>query len=166
MMNAHVIRDHVAYNRWATLRLLDAARGLSHDQAVRDFGTADKSVAGTLAHIFASDRIWLARVREATPVLPPRTPGDSSMDVILARWPETLEDWRCWAESLKEGDVERAIRYTDLRGQEWKQPLWQIVFHAVNHSTHHRGQVAGFLRAMGQTPPSMDYILFVRQQGA
>ena len=32
------------------------------EELARDFKTADHSVAGTLAHIFASSRAWLARV--------------------------------------------------------------------------------------------------------
>jgi uncharacterized damage-inducible protein DinB len=75
-----------------------------------------------------------------------------------------IEGWRRWAESLGEGDLEAVLGYTDLRGREWRQPLWQIVFQVVNHSTHHRGQVSGFLRAMGRTPPALDFIVFVRQQ--
>jgi uncharacterized damage-inducible protein DinB len=32
----------------------------------------------------------------------------------------------------------------------------------VNHGTHHRGQVVGFLRALGHTPPVVDLIHFYR----
>jgi len=32
----------------------------------------------------------------------------------------------------------------------------------VNHATHHRGQVSGFLRAMGHAPPPLDLIAFYR----
>jgi len=43
-----------------------------------------------------------------------------------------------------------------------RTPLWQILLHVVNHATHHRGQVSGFLRAMGHTPPPLDLIAFYR----
>jgi uncharacterized damage-inducible protein DinB len=33
----------------------------------------------------------------------------------------------------------------------------------VNHGTHHRGQVAGFLRAMGKAPPPLDLMAFYRE---
>jgi uncharacterized damage-inducible protein DinB len=32
----------------------------------------------------------------------------------------------------------------------------------VNHGTHHRGQVSGFLRAMGLAPP-LDLVFYYRE---
>ena len=43
---------------------------------------------------------------------------------------------------------------TDTKGRPWKQPLWQVVQHMVNHGTHHRGQVSGFLRVWVTRRPS------------
>jgi uncharacterized damage-inducible protein DinB len=40
------------------------------------------------------------------------------------------------------------------------------LLHVVNHGTHHRGQVAGFLRSMGRKPPVLDLIAYYRQTGA
>jgi uncharacterized damage-inducible protein DinB len=34
--------------------------------------------------------------------------------------------------------------------------------HLVNHGTHHRGQISGFLRAMDHTPPPLDLIAYYR----
>jgi len=45
-----------------------------------------------------------------------------------------------------------------------QQPLWQVVLHAVNHGTHHRGQVSGFLRTLGHTPPVTDLSHFYRRR--
>jgi uncharacterized damage-inducible protein DinB len=42
------------------------------------------------------------------------------------------------------------------------EPDWKLVFHVVNHATHHRGQVAGFLRTMGRVPPPLDLIAYYR----
>jgi uncharacterized damage-inducible protein DinB len=36
----------------------------------------------------------------------------------------------------------------------------------VNHGTHHRGQVSGFLRVMGHTPPPLDLVFYYREQAA
>jgi len=33
-------------------------------------------------------------------------------------------------------------------------PRWQIVLHAVNHSTLHRGQIVTMLRTLGLQPPT------------
>ena len=38
-------------------------------------------------------------------------------------------------------------------------PLWQTLFHVVNHQTYHRGQVATLLRQLGTQPSPIDYLL-------
>ena len=50
--------------------------------------------------------------------------------------------------------------YSDMRGNPWRQPVGHLVLHVVNHATHHRGQVSGFLRAMGHTPPKIDLVFY------
>ena len=38
----------------------------------------------------------------------------------------------------------------------FRVPRWQIVLHAINHSTFHRGQIVSMLRALGVQPPNTD----------
>jgi uncharacterized damage-inducible protein DinB len=54
--------------------------------------------------------------------------------------------------------------YHDSRGNPWTTPRWKIVLHVVNHGTHHRGQVSGFLRTMGHKPPQLDLIAYYRER--
>src|SRR5271163_1352188 len=61
-VSAVALRSHLDYTAWASGLLLDTARQLSTEELNRDFGTADKSVLGTLVHTFAGDRIWLERM--------------------------------------------------------------------------------------------------------
>jgi uncharacterized damage-inducible protein DinB len=56
--------------------------------------------------------------------------------------------------------------FKDLQGKEWTQPLWELVLHVVNHGTHHRGQVSGFLRTLGKEPPQLDMSFYDRQKAA
>ena len=152
------LRQHLEYHGWATRRVLEAAAALSEEQLARDFGTADRSVVGTLAHICHADRIWLERVHGR--LNPARS--EARLAALQGEWPAVLEGWGQWAAGLTDEAAREPLAYQDLRGRAWRTAPWEIVLHLVNHGTHHRGQVAGFLRAMGHTPPPLDLIAFYR----
>jgi uncharacterized damage-inducible protein DinB len=159
------LRNHLEYTAWASKRLLDAVTGLSPEQLTRDFQTADRSIVGTLAHVYAGDRVWLARVTHAAPGSF-ISDADRDLSVLVREWPALLDRWRQWAAPFSDQDILAPVSYKDLKGNSYSQPAWQIVLHVVNHGTHHRGQVSGFLRAMGQTPPPLDLMAFYRAQAA
>jgi uncharacterized damage-inducible protein DinB len=63
-----------------------------------------------------------------------------------------------------EHDTQRIVTYKDLKGNEYSQPLWQMMQHLVNHSTYHRGQVVTMLRQLGAKPIGMDLVVFYRER--
>lgn len=154
-VSADTLQLQLDYTAWASQRLLDVAATLSHEQLTRDFQTADKSVLGTLSHIYAAERVWLslalaepgARFGDAEPC---------DLAVLQREWPALHQRWKQWLRDSCGADVARPISFQDLSGRPLAKPAWQVVLHLVNHATHHRGQVSGFLRAMGQTPPPLD----------
>ena len=160
-VSADTLRLHLDYSTWASRRLVDAAATLGAQELTRDFNTSDKNVLGTLAHVFAADRVWLARVKEETPG-PFITPEDRRLEVLQTDWPPLQQRWKLFEDQLSDQDVLAVISYRDTRGNPYQSPLWQILLHLVNHGTHHRGQVSGFLRAMGHTPPAVDLIAYYR----
>jgi uncharacterized damage-inducible protein DinB len=162
-VSADALRSHLEYNAWATLRLLDAAAELTPDELAHDFLTADRTVAGTLGHLFASERIWFARLTggEAPTYI---SAADRELATLRTEWPALFERWKTWAAGITDEHALEVIAYRDLRARHWKQPLWQLIMHVVNHGTHHRGQVAGFLRSLGRVPPPLDLVAYYRQQ--
>src|SRR5438067_5829691 len=66
-LTADALRLHLDYTAWTSGKLVAAASELSPEEATRDFGTADRTVLGTLVHIFAADRIWLGRIQGNPP---------------------------------------------------------------------------------------------------
>ena len=160
-ISAEVLRGHLDYTAWASRLLLDAAGRLSTEELTHDFRTSDRRVLDTLVHVFAADRIWLSRIHEN-----PRTSfvddSDRDLHVLQSEWPALHEQWKGWAASLTDSSVDTVLSYKDIKGNPYKRPLWQIVLHVVNHATHHRGQVSGFLRVMGHAPPALDLIYYYR----
>jgi len=140
---------------------MDAASKLTPGELTRDFGTADKSVIGTLVHVFGADRIWLSRIRgEGAGEFPGRPYHD--LAVLGPEWTALQAAWRDWAGRLTDDQCMQGLAYRDLAGKTWKTPLAGIILHVVNHGTHHRGQASGFLRTMGHVPPKLDLIAYYR----
>jgi len=159
--SADALRTHLDYTIWATGRLLEAAASLSPEELTRDFGTADKTVVGTLAHVYAADRVWMARIQGK---MPGKfiTDEDRDLRLLNREWPALLEVWRDWAAGLTDENVASEAVYQDLKGNPHTTQWWKIVLHVVNHGTHHRGQVSGFLRTMGHVPPPLDLMAYYR----
>ena len=162
IISADTLRMHLNYTTWASARLLEAAGKLSPEELSRDFGTADKNVVGTLAHIFAADRVWMARIHGEPPAKF-ITPEDRDLALLNREWPALLQGWKQWAGGLNDQSISQMASYQDLKGNPWTTPYLQIILHVVNHGTHHRGQASGFLRAMGHTPPALDLTWYYRE---
>ena len=165
VISADLLRTHLAYTAWASQRLVAAAAKLSPEELTRDFQTADRHVLGTLVHVYAADRIWLSRVTGA-PGGPFKTEADYQLSVLQNDWPALLDRWHQWASALSDQQAGAMLSYKDTKGNAYSQPLWQVILHVVNHGSHHRGQVSGFLRAMGHTPPPLDLAAYYREQAA
>ena len=163
VISAAALQDHIAYTAWASTRLVKAAEALSPEELTRDFKTADRSVLGTLVHIFAADRVWLGRLRNAPPA-EFVSASDYKLAVLQEQWPGVHAGWLQWASELTNEQAHAGFTYRDLKGNPWTQPIWQIVLHSVNHGTHHRGQISGFLRALGYIPPPLDLVRYYRDR--
>lgn len=54
------------------------------------------------------------------------------------------------------------IDYVTSKGQPFSNDVRGILFHVINHSTYHRGQIATEFRIAGIEPLATDYIFYKR----
>jgi uncharacterized damage-inducible protein DinB len=139
---------------------------LAPEELTRDFGTADRSILGTLVHTYAADRAWIGRIESAPPDTFLEPVVDMHLSVLQSDWPAVQQRWHTMASNLDDNTVQTVVSYTDTKGNPYQSTIQQIVLHVVNHATHHRGQVSGFLRAMGHRPPILDLMKHYREQQA
>ena len=59
-------------------------------------------------------------------------------------------------------DFDVRIDYENSEGRLFTNTLQDILFHIINHSTHHRGQIASDFRSKGIEPLPLDYVFYKR----
>src|SRR5690606_22895755 len=63
---------------------------------------------------------------------------------------------------LTDFDLDKTILYKNSKGQKFKNKISEILFHIINHSTYHRGQIASSFRQNNIEPLNTDYIFYKR----
>jgi uncharacterized damage-inducible protein DinB len=76
---------------------------------------------------------------------------------------EVGELWRKYLEASAPDDLTKTVSYKNSKGEPWTSTVEDVVTHVLFHSTYHRGQIASFMRASGDTPAYTDFIHAVRQ---
>lgn len=162
--SAAEIRELFAYDRWASRRILDTVSKLTHDQFTRDLGSSHPSVQATLAHLLAANWVWLERWGGRSPSGLPDAGWDvDTFEALRVKWTEVENAQREFVEGLADEELEHPLSYRNTRGEPFEQPLWQLLRHAVNHASYHRGQVVTMLRQLGAEAVSTDLVLFHRE---
>ena len=159
-MNLTDITILFAYNRWATSRLLEAARGVGSGDFTRDLKSSHGSLRGTLVHTLWAEWIWLQRWRGESPRRVFEQDHFPDVDAIAARWRDVARDQEAFITTLTEDRLLARLSYENLQGERWEYPLGHMMQHVINHSSFHRGQAVALLRQLGQTPPATDFLLF------
>src|SRR5262245_1276972 len=110
------LRMHVRYTAWATDRLVKAAAQLTPDELTADHGSANKSVLGTLVHVFGADRLWLSRV-VGTPRTSLLDDDESRFETLQIAWPAVLEQWDAHLAAQSDASVAEDVLYKSLAGK-------------------------------------------------
>src|SRR5262249_53705177 len=61
---------------------------------------------------------------------------------------------------LQRFDIETMIDYTNLKGAPMSDKILDMLFHVINHSTYHRGQIAMNFRETGLEPLATDWMVW------
>lgn len=110
-----------------------------------------------LAHLLAAHHIWNNRILEKTPQFEV-WPIISVINCAAINHDNVETSLKI----LEEVDITQMISYQNSKGQEFRNSVQDILFHVINHSTYHRGQIAKEFRNMGVEPENTDYIFYKR----
>lgn len=137
------------YNFFCNKKLIEECNALKK--------VPDKSLE-LFSHILNAHHIWNARLQGKTP----------DFEV----WqPQPLKDWgdlhyenqrNSFEIITNTDDFDKRIDYENTEGRLFTSTHKDILFHVINHSTHHRGQIAMNFRNNKLEPVALDYIFYKR----
>ncbi len=169
------IKLKAKYSRRMNVQVYESALQLSDDDLVADMGAFFGSINGVLNHILVGDLLWFSRFSKLSArygslvkILDLRQP--TSLSEILFN--DTAELWVCrqrvdalieaWSlTELEDQDGEQPLRYANAKGEVSTRRFSELVSHAFNHQTHHRGQVSTLLYQKGIDIGVTDYLMDV-----
>lgn len=153
----HLLLAHAGYSGWATGQILNACSPLDSDQLDLDCGASHTSILRTLRHMHDGERVWLRRLEDVkNDRLPRGSAPEHSFEYLVQSWPELGQGYRRWIESAPDGELTEEIVTILPDEMEFRVPRWQIILHAINHTSYHRGQIVTMLRMLGVQPPNTD----------
>ena len=153
------------YNVWANEQVLDAASRVAEADFIRDLKNSFASVRDTLTHIVWAEWIWLQRWKGVSPTLVFSPSDFPNVASLRERLHTVVVERSAFLKDLPAERLLRPMEYRNIKGAVWSYPLWQQLYHVVNHSTYHRGQVATMLRQLGATPAATDLLVYYDQGG-
>ena len=160
-MNTQVIRSLYRYSAWANGRILDTAAGLEAEQFLAPAGPGGESIRDTLVHTLCAQWLYLERWQGRSPRAMPAPSEFPDLARVRARWNEIERATGDFVEAVTDVRLAAPVQYENLQGVRWVYPLWQQMFHQVNHATQHRAEAAMMLTQAGRSPGLLDYLYFI-----
>jgi uncharacterized damage-inducible protein DinB len=162
-MNVEDLNRVFDYCYWANRKLFDTVCQLGADHYTQPLPGTKGSVRDTMVHMLSAEWDWLDRCggpKRAAPLNPADYPTPK---VLIDRWSQIESSMRDFLAGLKDSDLARPIEFT-IGGFQRSMPLGDLLYHAANHGTHHRGQVSLRLRQLGYDPANFDILFYYAEK--
>ena len=108
-----------------------------------------------LSHTLNAQKIWNDRIQGKTDTV--QVWKDYNIEELESvenkNFQETLE-------ILENEDLERIVQYKNSKGESYQNSVKDIIFHIINHSTYHRGQIATEFRKQKIDPIVSDFVYY------
>ncbi len=160
----YTIQRHLKYNSWATEILSNMLSALNQEQWEQELVSSFPSIKKTVLHIWDAQVIWLTRLKggEVSGVWP-SSHFNGTKEEAISGYLQSAKDLSDFIEDKDQAFLDNKLHYKNMKMLEYTTPVDEILFHTVNHATHHRGQIFTMLRQVGFTEiVNTDLITYVR----
>ena len=146
-----LFHDLIAHKGYADAELLNAVR--QHHEA-----SADAQLRMLLHHMLVSNRFWLLAIVAEPFVAEVEMRAPEGLAPLVASFRATHEREIAWLATASDAGLSRTLENAVIPGGRCL--VSEAVMQVCLHSQGHRAQCAKMLRALGGTPPAIDFVLW------
>ena len=118
----------------------------------------DSRMQELMDHVINAHAIWLDRMEGQEVLFKPWTRHSQE-----ERNTSHIQLMERTSSFISSKDLTHTFRYQNTKGKTFENAFSQVLFHIVNHGTHHRGQINLLLKAENLSLPVNDYIFYRRE---
>jgi uncharacterized damage-inducible protein DinB len=162
-MPSQPLQTLTRYKAWANERLYTTLAGLSLDQLAAPTPIFAGSILRTLNHVYLMDVVWKSHLLGAPHGLTTRNPETTPPLPELREAQCDIDAWYAdHAAAMTPALGDEVVHLTFIGGGEGSLRREDMVLHAVNHTTYHRGHITAMLNMLGVQPQATDLPVFLR----
>ena len=161
------IETLIKYKSWADGLLYESLHQLSERELQEPRPMLFGNILALLNHVYAMDIVWSCNLQGIAHEMKTRNPKDVPSFSSLRNKQCEINTWyQDFAASLSKKQLNESIHYTFIGGGDGEMKVHEILMHAVNHASYHRGHIEGVMYQMSLEPPTTDIPVFLRTNSA
>jgi len=158
-----ILKQLAAYNIWANQKLGEIIVKLPEEIQHKELPSSFSSLYKTILHMLDAEAIWWQRMKLQERIFAPGENFKGSMQDLYTALLQQNQLWQDWINNASDAALDHVFQYQNSRREQFKQPVFQMLFHVFNHGTYHRGQLVNMLRQAGiEKIPQTDFIVWSR----
>jgi len=87
----------------------------------------------------------------------------ADLATINGHWEAHDRELLSFVAGLDDARLARTVHYVNTQGKSFAFPLWELLYHQVNHGTQHRSELALWLSALGHSPGEIGFQAYLIQ---
>jgi uncharacterized damage-inducible protein DinB len=160
-----ILNQLAAYNTWANQLLLDSINQLPEEKQKQEVPSSFASLYKTVLHMLDAENIWWQRMKLQERIIRPSENFSGDMKDAGNALLNQNRQWAEWINNANEHQLQHVFQYHNTKKEQFKQPIYQMLLHMLNHGTYHRGQLVNMLRQLGvEKIPGTDFIAWSRRK--
>ena len=147
-MKRHIYTQ-VDYNLWANRKTTELLASLGPSVLDESIANSFPTIKETLKHLHYAESIWLQRIQLNEDTQIPWPDANPSADQLYSDLNQASQDLKDYVDGLNTDDLGRTVSFITGEGASLSNTVERIIYHVINHSTYHRGQVITMLKQLG-----------------
>jgi uncharacterized damage-inducible protein DinB len=160
-----LLMQYAAYNVWANHKIIFAIEQLPEELWYKQTPSSFDTLFKTVLHMWDAESIWWQRIRLHEHIVIPSQQFDSSLKDACNGLLHQSMQWEDYVRQLDAPALNSDLIYKNSQGEQFFQPLPEVLHHVFNHGTYHRGQLVTMMRCLGAANvPATDFIQYARRK--